>query len=134
MELRETSGNLFEQFRMVFQRAVQCLGNGFPSQIIVGGPQAAREEQHIRFSFHGGTDGLHDARLVVAHAERVGGEEAQLQQRFSQVRLVAVDNVAPEEFVSCEDHLGGPVHGTMIRHALCCSLRGKRQVEVGAWL
>ena len=46
-----------------------------------------------------------DGAQVVGDRERVGGEDAQVEQPLAQIGLVGVDDVAAQQLVAGEDHL-----------------------------
>jgi hypothetical protein len=64
---------------VVLKRTVEGFGRGLASEVVVGGAQPARQDEHYRPAGQAFPDGSNDRLAVVGHAESVSGQDAQVE-------------------------------------------------------
>ncbi|HAY14817.1 MAG TPA: hypothetical protein DCY02_10165 [Armatimonadetes bacterium] len=89
-------------------RAPQHLGDGVASEVILGRPEPANGDDHLRPAL-GQVQGLHQSALVIAHGLPVAMVDAPLGQPLPQGGGVGVHRVAEQQLRTDRDDFC--VHG-----------------------
>ena len=72
----ESLPDSLQQVFAVFQRTVKGFSRGLAGEVVFGGAQSAREDEHHRPAGQALADGRDDGLSVVDHAEGTGRENA----------------------------------------------------------
>ena len=82
------------------------LGDDGLGHVVVGRPQPARDEHHVRLSAHD-VEGLADTGTLVAHRHGTDRFDAGLRHALADVGGVGIDHGTVEQFVADRDDRGG---------------------------